>query len=322
MYRRMIVTAAALAGLLVVLQATAASASPIVSSTPLATELVCPVGDAPVAVASNLVLTHDLTCTGKHVEWDIAPGVTVELGFHTLTVASTDRCTVDRPPCNFEVGAGTIRNGTLIGADVHISDGQAKQVVVRNALAEVTGSGELTSSLVLEGHVAIERSGRLTRSWVVNGDGVQLFDLNASLTNFQVSDNLIIGNTGTGIRLSTHFFRADDVTGAIQRNIVAHNTGDGISLTGDLRDLGAIKISQNLVTGNRGTGIVVSGARETPLPDITGGPVTIARNVVFFNRGAGINASWIAGLPTGIVDGGHNFVRFNGVRPECVGVKG
>ena len=155
---------------------------------------------------------------------------------------------------------------------------------------------------------------------MIRGKGVLLWNLDHTLTNFEVSDNLIVGNTGNGIGLHTHFFSADDVTGTITRNFVSRNTGDGISLTGDLRDLGAVEISKNLVAANTGTGIVVSGTLESPLPVITGGPVTLTKNAAVFNAGQGINAPWIPSWPSGVVDGGGNKAFANGTAPACVGV--
>ncbi len=131
---------------------------------------------------------------------------------------------------------------------------------------------------------------------------------------------MIVGNTGNGIGLTTNFFGADDVTGTIAGNVVAHNHGAGISLTGDLRDVGAVQISQNIVTANGGTGIEVTGSLNSPRPPISGGPVTIAQNTAMFNGGQGINASWIPSWPTGVVDGGGNRARGNATAPACVGV--
>ena len=282
--------------------------------------LTCPTGNAPLAVTTDVRLTHDLDCTDAG--WTIAPGVTVDLGGHTVTVTNNPaaRCQVEVPGCTFEVGSGILRNGRLVGADVNVGDGRAERLGIRNALAEVTGSGELTRSIIDGGQVVLERGGRLTRSWVVRGDGVLLWNLDHSLTGFQVSDNVIVESTGPGVRLNTHFFFEDDVTGTIQRNFIAHNAGAGISLTGDLRDLGAIDLSGNLVIGNGGTGIVVTGALDSPQPVVTGGPVTLTRNRAIANGGQGINASWMPGAPSGIVDGGQNVAKANAVAPACVGV--
>jgi hypothetical protein len=282
--------------------------------------LTCPTGDTPLAVTSDVRLTHDLSCSGGLVEWDLAAGVTVDLGGHTVTVDEGSRCSVGQPGCTFEVGSGTLRNGRLVGADVNVGDGLAERLGIRQGLAEVTGSGELTRSVIDRGQVVLERGGRLTHSWVMRGQGVLLWNLDHSLTDFQVLDNLIVDGSGAGISLHTHFFSADDVTGTIEGNEISGNAGAGISLTGDLRDLGAIGISRNVVAHNGGAGIEVSGTLEGPLPNITGGAVTIARNQALSNGGRGINAPWIPAWPTGIVDGGKNVASGNAVAPACVGV--
>jgi hypothetical protein len=96
----------------------------------------------------------------------------------------------------------------------------------------------------------------------------------------------------------------------------------GILFRGDLRAVGALEISRNVIVGVAGDGIEVVGSEQgTPQITISGGPVTIAHNLVAFNRGHGIDAPWMPGVPTGIVDGGHNLAIANGLRPACIGVR-
>jgi len=285
MVRRVMVVVALVTGAMIAGPTAVAGASPAA--------LTCPDGNVAMVVSADAVLTHDLSCSGELVEWDFAPGVTVDLGGHRVIVDSHERCSVGIPGCTFEVGSGTLRNGRLEGADVNVGDGHASRLGVRNGLAEVTRSGELTRSVIDGGQVVIERGGHLTHSWVIRGKGVLLLNIDHSLTDFEVSNNLIVGNTGNGIQLGTHFYFANDVTGTIAHNFVARNTANGISIGGDLRDLGAVQITQNLVAANAGTGIVVNGSLEVPGPTITGGPVTLTKNVSVFNAGHGIDASWM-----------------------------
>ena len=318
MVRRVMIAVALVAGVLLVVPASPASAHGVHGGH--GASLACPTGDQPLPVTSDVRLSHDLHCTGTLVEWDIAPGVTVDLGGHTVTVDAVLRCQVGNPPCTFQVGGGTLRNGGLIGADVNVDSGHAQRLHIHQALAEVTGSGEITRSTIDQGQVVIERGGQLTRSWVTRGQGVLLRSTDAALSGFRIADNVIADNAGAGIGLRTIFFGPDDVSGTIKGNWVAGNGGPGISLSGDLRALGAVDISGNWALWNHGTGISVHGDDSAPTLPLTGGPVTLTHNRASFNDGNGIDASWMTGQPTGIVDGGKNRARGNHTAPDCIGV--
>lgn len=281
-------------------------------------EFGCPEPGLPQSITTATVLNHDLSCHG-HVEWSIGTGATLDLRGHTVTVDDQFHCQVNLPPCTFDVVGGTLRNGQLRGADVNVRDGRADHLVVHGGLIQITRAGEVTSSLIDRGRMVMASGGRLTRSLVIGGAGVELNNTNRAIQGFVVSDNLILNNATAGLHLKPTFFHPDDVNGTIERNVIAGNAGHGLHLEGDLQDLGGVTISRNLVSGNRGSGIMVSGSTPV-IPAIVGGPVTIADNVVLANRGRGIDAPWSPEGPTGVVDGGHNVALFNRTRPACVGV--
>jgi hypothetical protein len=133
-----------------------------------------------------------------------------------------------------------------------------------------------------------------------------------------VAFNDIRQSTGAGVTYCIPiFFGADDVTGSIAGNTIAHNTGPGVQFCESILNLGRTYIAFNNIDRNGGDGISVTGDAG-PNPPITGGPVIIGVNVLQHNQGAAVEALWVPGRPSGIVDAGFNFSLHNGA--PCVGV--
>jgi parallel beta-helix repeat protein len=267
-------------------------------------------------ITTSVTLVSDLKCPeGLVVSGD---GVTLDLGGHILrgTGAGTG---VSVTGAQVTVRDGTVRGfreGIRVSAPFPSGDTRlARLSVIRNEVGVVAGSpvGRIEESSVSENTQDGIRMNGAT-DWTIDGvtmmrngaDGLSLvFTRNVSLRN-----NLVTGNGRSGIESFVHA----DLT-VVEQNVVAGNARFGITV----RD-STTRVLHNVVRNNGATGIALledeGGPAFAQFYEITG-------NVSSKNGGAGITACVRVGddmCAGGMVDGGGNLARFNGVTPECVNV--
>jgi hypothetical protein len=267
-------------------------------------------------ITSSVTLGFDLKCSdGLVVSGD---GVTLDLGGYILrgTGAGTG-ITV--------TGAHvTVRNGTVRGfrEGVHVSapfpEGDttlSRLSVIRNEVGVVAGSpgGRIEASSVSENTQDGIRLNRATGwslelvSLLRNGaDGVSL----VFTQDVSIAHSVVNANGRSGIEGFVHADRT-----LIEENVVAGNAVSGITVRNS-----TTRVLRNVVRSNGATGIALledeAGPVFAPFYEITG-------NVSSKNGGAGITACVRDGADPcagGMIDGGGNLARFNGVTPECVNV--
>jgi hypothetical protein len=283
-----------------------------------ASSLACGPSDDPIEITSDVVLAADVVC--DEARWVLAPGVTVDLGGRTITVAQTATCRQTAwVGCNLDVGSGTVRNGWVVGASVRIHDGSFERVILRDGPIAVTLGGAIIESILDGGPVTLASGGTITRSLVVRGSGIELHNTDFPVAGVSITKNVVVDNRGPGIRSFGRVLFDDDISGTIGSNIIIGNDGDGIVFGGQVQSLGSIDIVGNAIVANGGSGIVVAGVVD-PAVDFGGGPVTITKNATVFNGGHGIDAPDVPERDLLIVDGGSNRALANGLDPPCIGI--
>jgi hypothetical protein len=298
-----------------------------VASTGLVAIYAPPAGAVPVPIACgatltrSVVLTRDLTCNALILRVTAA-NVTVDLGGHTITMTNAPKCFPDNAivcAIQFEAVKGTLRNGTLRGAGVSGS-ATIRNVNLIDGDIWMTGKGTTVSqSFLTDGDITFTASDEhADKNWIKGGQ-VRLFNSFRSLQGVSVTGNLIINSPADGIAETPNFFGQNDVTADLSGNVVVGSAGAGIHLGRNLQDLGAVTITGNTVSNNKGSGIDINGVAAPNVP-FTGGPVTVKNNTAVGNGGHGIDARWIPNLGTGIVDGGGNKATANQTAPACLGV--
>jgi len=264
-------------------------------------------------ITADTKLVRDVVCSGDGLT--VAAAVTLDLNGHAVVGSG--------------VGSGialAASGATVAGGAVHGFETGVRVFGSAATVREITATGNGTGLVAIGGD-----GGSITNSdfsqnssygvWVRasrwtftnshmshnGGDGFFAFSGSIGLT---LSGNQASGNGGAGIRFSDF----DDLA-TISRNNASLNGGDGI----------VVSSSSGVVTGNTahhnaGNGITRSECcgLQFALNEL------IAENVAEGNGGYGIQSctrlSSAEPCAAGMVDGGGNFARHNGLTPECVNV--
>ncbi len=180
------------------------------------------------------------------------------------------------------LGGAAFRNlvaGNFIGTDV------TGAAALANALGGVRIGGGSTNNTI--GGKA-DGAGNVISN---NGnDGVVLSD--AGTGQNLVLGNTIVGNKGDGVSiLGGASLNAVGTGGAVARNVISGNTLDGVTIQGRLTT-GNLVAGNYIGTTNDGTAAQANGGSGVSLFDTSnntvGGPVAPAGNVISGNRGTGV----------------------------------
>jgi hypothetical protein len=307
-------------------------------------------------VTTDVVLTHDLHCPTFEAFDVVAPGVTVDLGGHTVTVTRepyTEGCGWiiygDPGPCSITLFADSVSltNGRLVGVEVGVIDSRSvdlSRLWVEDSVLFLTGA-RLHDSVVVDSRIELfgESGGpTVDRNWL-HGTPLWMDNLQYGVTDLRVDSNIIDHSPEHGIELhlTCGCYRPGDVTGSITRNLVLGSALDGIYVAPGsdypaeaLAGLGELTVTSNVLVGNGGDGFEMWGTTiydascACPTFYEVGGPIVMGGNAAFFNGGHGLTVhlqpNFIDGVgwveSGGFVDGGGNRAAFNGLRPACVGV--
>jgi large repetitive protein len=221
------------------------------------------------------------------------------------------------------------RNRVFANAEgMDISDGVTDNVIERNRVWDNHGTGlwmgEGAHRNIVKDNVVLANAVDIPASSAGLVAGILLWEGHDNV----FTHNRVIGNGGrAGLALTDN--TRDNV---VEANEVAHNTGDGILLSGLLEGV-------HLVVGNRaarngGDGI---GVRDDPFyPDEFLGHVDVQNNHADRNGDDGIDVelptttltgNWAKGnldlgieAVAGVIDGGRNRAFANGNPAQCVGV--
>jgi hypothetical protein len=257
-------------------------------------------------ITSDIRLTQDMTCAVLPA-LQVAPGVTVDLGHHTVTVpngggvcAPVVRCTAaitvnSSFPSPF-MAPITVKNGTLHGSGVR------GNVIVDRVEFESANSiaygGSFTRSKFTSSRVAVLAGTAIDHNRFTGSSiavDTALFGVNLAITN----------NRMDGGGISMFSVAIGGLGGEIRDNRIRHA---GISMT--FQGAISLDIANNRVARNSGDGIrVIRDGFVT-------GTVTLTGNKTIRNGGAGIRVS--DGTPPAVIDGGGNIARRNG--EPCVGI--
>lgn len=246
------------------------------------------------SVDQDVMLTHDLVgCTGDGL---IAtePGITIDLGGHTISAAGGDAGI--RIPAFQGVENVTILNGTITGfkdavrADItsgnHISRlhlvGNTRGINFANVDDSVVEKNTISGSALDGIRIDGGSDGNVVQKNVLSSN---VFGI--SVSNFS-DDNVVTKNDVTGSSWGISVF-TDSLGNEVSRNYVAGSIFQGIQI--ERRSHDAV-VARNTVTAN-GQGILVTGiAGEVVLR------ATVERNDVFDNNGDGIRIAGDNGLIT------------------------
>jgi len=270
-----------------------------------------------VPVTTSVVLRADLTCDSPVVIYASGPGVTIDLGGHTIT-APDPRCqSAPGPTCAVTArrGKATIANGTIRGnvvADQSRFDGDnltlSKVHVIGSAFTTPFGSMAM-SHVVLDGGIS-------------SSSGVSVHDstIHGSITTADVDQSIgfdLVGNTIDGAISTFQSLEIDRLYARIANNVI-HG---GISISGrNSAWMGQVTITGNTITGAPGDGISYVQSRPTlGLPD-SFARLVIASNVIRRSGGHAINI--VGSRPeervAGVLDGGGNRAQNSAVSPQCI----
>jgi hypothetical protein len=267
-------------------------------------------------ITSDIRLTQDMTCAGTALR--VTPGVTVDLGRHTITITNPGTCS----PQFFCAGAITdgpllspfqlpitVTNGTLRGAGVN-AHANVDRVKFENARSIAFG-GSFTRSRFTSSDLTLMSTGVVDHNRFIDssiGVDTALFGFGSG---FAITNNRIErGRIGMSIE-----FGAGALAGQVSGNRVRNSPSNGLAMSFEADAVTDLAISNNRVMYSAGDGISVT---RTALPTPTAGHrVTLSGNVANTNAGAGIRVSE-TGAPATIVDGGGNVARRNGA--PCVGI--
>lgn len=284
-----------------------------------------------VAGARNIISSN--TTDGVLITGDRTTGNIVEGDFLGTAVSGQTPLGNDT---GVEIDSGATAN--LIGG----SAAAAGNVVSGNLTAGVGISGDGTSGNMVEGNTI--GAGVSGQSPLPNGTGVEigsgatanviggsigntgnLISGNSSegvlISGSGTSDNTVAGNLiGTGISGQTIVANASgvEITGgatlnrvggsvAAARNVVSGNAGDGVFISGSGTTDNTVAgnyigtdLSGQLAVGN-GIGVLVTGGSATTIGGFTGAPGTGAGNVISGNITAGIEVDGAAAAETQIL---------------------
>ena len=166
----------------------------------------------PIPITTDVVLTHDLTC--DLLMWVLAPGVTVDLIPHRVTVNQPFACARSFFDfCNISVGPGaTLRNGRIDGATVGVKAGASSTSTSRWLLLGLVNNcsaptprpkSVIRYSVVDGGGVTMEGGRVVASSWVINGDGINLHNTEQGVAGFAVTDSFLLYNRGASTTAAT-----------------------------------------------------------------------------------------------------------------------
>jgi nitrous oxidase accessory protein NosD len=267
-------------------------------------------------ITGNATLGSDLKCAGDGVVV-AGDGVTLDLGDHVLRGSATG-VGITVTGAHVTVVNGTVRGfregvrvAAFTGGDTHLT----RLAAIRNdvGVSLLSSLGSIDSSTVSDNTTDGVRVNH-GDDWAVDastivrngGEGLSL----VLSRNLRVTHNVVTGNGRSGIASFTHVDLA-----TIAENVVAGNGRFGITVRNS-----TTRVLRNVVRSNGLNGIDLledeGGPLFAPFYEITG-------NVSSKNVGAGINSCVRDGANPcagGMVDGGGNVARFNGVAPECVNV--
>lgn len=307
-------------------------------------------------VTTDVVLTHDLHCPTGRAFRIVASGVTVDLGGHTVTVTrepdeSCGLVAFGDPPggCSIDIFADSVSltNGRLVGVEVGIFDSRSvdlSRLWAQDSGLYLTGA-RLHHSVVVDSDVEIfgESGGpTVDHNWL-RGTNVRMNNVQWGVHDFHIDSNIIDHSPRYGIELYLYCcFRPGDVSGSVTRNLVVRSALDGVNAPGDgeagsLTAFGELTVTDNLLIGNGGDGLELSGRPVFPYCDVyclpgqlypEAGPIVVGGNAAYFNGGHGLNIDLLPTLvdglglvePAGVVDAGGNRAFLNRERPRCVGV--
>jgi hypothetical protein len=296
-------------------------------------------------VTTDVVLSHDLHCTELPAFRIVAPGVTVDLGGHTVSTTPDFRgqcqylAVEPYSPglCGIDVleGATALTNGRLVDVEVGVlpdpfttSDPPDLSRLQAKRSELVIANARLHHSTVTDGRVLLFGSGggpTVDHNWL-HRTPLTLINIQYGVQDFAIESNIVSQSPSYGIELDVSGpYPPPDVTGSIVGNWVLGSKLDGIREPGTsgpegTPSLGPLTVADNVVAGNGGDGILLTGDLDYPLDvgTLPGGPVTVSGNRAFLNRGQGIVVTPTGGH--GVIDGGGNRAWLNRVRPACVGV--
>lgn len=296
-------------------------------------------------VTTDVVLTHDLHCTVLPAFRIVAPGVTVDLGGHTVSTAPEfpGLCGLiayeEYSPgmCGVEIleRSTTLTNGHLEDVEVgvlpdRLTPGEPvdlNRLFTRRTDLHLTNA-RLHHSLVTEGRVVLFGYGggpRIDHNWF-HSTPLSLINIQYGVLDFTIESNILASSPSYGIELDvTGPYPPPDVTGSIIGNWIVNSKLDGIREPGmfgaeGTPSLGPLTVADNLLVGNGGDGIFLVGSLDYPLYPgaLLGGPVTVTGNRALLNHGHGIVVNLTGGK--GVSDGGGNRAWLNRLRPACIGV--
>ena len=268
---------------------------------------------------SDVRLRADLTCTdGFRI--DPAAQVHIDLAGHRLTVTN-GACTFPGP-CGAIFGAASVSDGAVTGDLKDVTLVRKVRVTGSVYFEESTsGPSSLDRSLVRNGRVGVFGPDvTFSRNDIVGvgpfGGGVQLLDSIRNVSNVSITRNRIVGAGITGFDSCASC--PGDISGVIALNTISGSGADGISFSGFLPSLGRIEITANTIRDSAGDGISISSMAPA---GIGGGPIVLTGNRLVRNGGHGVNSTWTSTDPTlGVIDGGGNVARRNGLSPACIGI--
>ena len=215
---------------------------------------------------------------------------------------------------------GTNASGTAVvttgytGANLGVSVQSANNTIggtsaaARNVIGVrsngVENGSSATGTLIQGNFIGTDHTG--TVGFLVGNSGVHDNGANSVTIGGTVSGarNVISGNSGDGLDITGSFvviegnFIGTDVTGT---NAVGNNSG--VSICGScMNDKigGRTAAARNIISGNRNTGLAVSGSSHTVQGNFIGTDVTGTKAVPNGNGGVDLSA----GTPTGILIGG------------------
>jgi len=273
-------------------------------------------------LTADTTLTADLSCGGDGLIV-AAPGVTLDLGGHTLTGPGRRRFPATETAVSVSATGVTVRNGTIqdfvsgvssSGPRTHVSG----LSVVRTQVGVTLGSdgNHIRGNLVANTGTGVRLDGDDN---LIDGNALRRTGLGVIVargSNNRVAGNSIVGdgNPDYGIFLTSLSsgteVSGNSVSGQPGRTGI-HATGFDSRVTGNqvFGNLDGISVRWGTVTGN-----MVFSNLEDGIDLELSASVVVSGNTAFGNRHLGIRGG------SGAVDGGGNRAFRNGDPRQCTGV--
>ena len=270
-------------------------------------------------LTADTTLTADLSCSGDALVV-AAPGVTLDLGGHTITGPGR-RFEVFDTAIRVTAAGVTVRNGTIDQYVYGVVSAAPRTDVTRLRLVRTEVAATFQShdnrfrgNLVVEAATGVRMEGdaNVTEVNALRRTGLGVFTRGAG--------NRVLGNSITGAGhdvgiFVSSFSRGTEVSG---NSVSGHGAAAGIFSTGDDTEMTANRafgnldgivvsrgtVSANLAFSNRRDGIATAAG-------IFGGAVVVAANIAAGNGELGIRGG------PGAVDGGGNRASGNGDPRQC-----